>query len=434
MRKMLLILALAVPVMALSAQSIQDEIWQDVTRSASNYMAYPGPTAGPLTPAPAGKQPFYISHYGRHGSRYHNKKETYEIPYQLLACADSAGVLTPLGRDVLQRLNLVRRDAFNQWGELTELGARQHREIAHRMMERFPEVFEGKTTVDARSTTVTRCILSMEHFLMQMVRERPRLKLHHNATHRDMVYLNQQDHYLFDMKMDSATQARYNVFAQRLEQNDRLVHSLFSDTSYIRQHVDGGKLNYYLFKVASNLQSTDMCRRLGLYDLFTTDEVYRNWQKENAWWYTAFGGGTINGGLQPYTQRNLLRKLIQDADSCIQLPRPSVQLRFGHETVVMPLVCLLDMNGYGLATDRLETLALRGWANYKIFPMACNVQFVFYRSSPQDRDVLFKVLLNENEATLPLPADLAPYYRWTDFRDHYLRKLDEYDKKYGNKK
>ena len=59
--------------------------------------------------------------------------------------------------------------------------------------------------------------------------------------------------------------------------------------------------------------------------------------------------------------------------------------------------------------------------------MGCNVQLVFYRRHDADRDVVFKVLLNEEEATLPLPADMAPYYRWSDFRKHYLKLLDSYD-------
>jgi hypothetical protein len=59
--------------------------------------------------------------------------------------------------------------------------------------------------------------------------------------------------------------------------------------------------------------------------------------------------------------------------------------------------------------------------------MAGNVQFIFYRKSPADRDPLFKVLLNENEATLPLPTQQAPYYRWSDFRSYYLKKLDAYE-------
>ena len=59
--------------------------------------------------------------------------------------------------------------------------------------------------------------------------------------------------------------------------------------------------------------------------------------------------------------------------------------------------------------------------------MAANLQFVFYRSGPQDSDVLLKVLLNEQEATLPIATDCAPYYHWSDFRSYCLAKLDAYD-------
>ena len=40
---------------------------------------------------------------------------------------------------------------------------------------------------------------------------------------------------------------------------------------------------------------------------------------------------------------------------------------------------------------------------YKITPMATNLQFVFYRNKAND--VLVKVLLNEDEATLPIKSD-----------------------------
>ena len=40
--------------------------------------------------------------------------------------------------------------------------------------------------------------------------------------------------------------------------------------------------------------------------------------------------------------------------------------------------------------------------------------------------MLFKVLLNEEEATLPIQTDCAPYYHWTDFRKYCLDKLAAY--------
>lgn len=273
---------------------------------------------------------------------------------------------------------------------------------------------------------VTRCILSMEYAMMQLAGMVPTANIHHNATHRDMYYLNQQDKRLFAMKMDSATFARYKEFTKPYEDNLRLMQSLFNDTAYINSKVDAGKLNYFLFKVASNLQSTHLNNQMTLYDLFTDEEIYHNWKKENAWWYICYAGSTLNGGLQPYTQRNLLRRIIEQADSCIRLEQPGVQLRYGHETVLLPLVCLLEIEDYGLATDNLESLDRRGWANYRIFPMAANLQIVFYRKSPDDGDVLVKVLLNENEVHLPLKSVEEVYYHWSDFRKYYLKKLDAY--------
>lgn len=121
-----------------------------------------------------------------------------------------------------------------------------------------------------------------------------------------------------------------------------------------------------------------------------------------------------------------MRKIIEEADSCIALPRPGATLRFGHETIVLPLTCLLGINGFDQQFTNLEDLDKHGWINFEVFPMAANIQFVFYRKNLKDKDVLVKVLLNEDEATLPLETDCAPYYHWSDFRDYYLKKLDSF--------
>ena len=53
-----------------AAQTSKREMYGNPYRNGSTYFAYPGPVQKALTPAPAGYEPFYISHYGRHGSRY----------------------------------------------------------------------------------------------------------------------------------------------------------------------------------------------------------------------------------------------------------------------------------------------------------------------------------------------------------------------------
>ena len=423
MRKILLLSSFIIFVISLSAQSVREDMRRDVQCIASNYRAYPAPEQKKLTPAPKGMKPFYISHYGRHGSRFHTKPSIYNAPYTTLQKADSLGKLTQVGRDVLQRLDLIRKDAVNQWGDLTPLGALQQQQIAERMFQRFPEVFKDHAEIDARSTSVGRCVLSMENMLMQLLRLNPRLNIHHNATHRDADILNFQDKPLFALKSNKASADLYRKYAKRYERYDHLMQSLFNDTAYVRHQVNAPDLALQLLMVAAIMQNTELRQEVTLFDIFTEDELYYNWRIGNVRWYIGWGACPVNGGVQPYTQRNLLRKIIQDADSCILQSKTKVQLRFGHETVLMPFVCLLDLNGYGVVLDDLEQLEERGWMNYRIFPMSANIQFIFYRRNPTDRDVLFKVLLNENEATLPLPTDIPPYYKWSDFREYYLNKL-----------
>ncbi len=422
----LTIILLCVSVLALNAQSAWEEIQKDIHNSASNQLAYPGPKQTRLTPAPNGKKPFYISHYGRHGSRYLTGKDDYRGPYAILAKADSAGALTPLGKDVLHRISILKEESDERLGELSPLGAVQHQQIARRMFERFPEVFEGDVCIDAKSTVVIRCILSMEYALMQLAMLNPQLRLHHDASKHDMYYMNLNDKKLKSQRSDTVINEKYKAFAMRYDHSQQLMSKLFSDMEYVNKEVDTKLLANSIFTLASNLQNLEARKKITLYDLFTDDELFDYWKARNASWYIHYGNYTENGGKQPYTQRNLLRRIIEETDSCIQLDRPGATLRFGHESVLLPLTCLLELNGYGLRTDNLESLERKGWIDYRVIPMAANIQLVFYRRDLQDKEILVKVLLNENEAKLPVDTVEEPYYRWSDVRDYYLKKLDTY--------
>ena len=409
-----------------AAQSARDDFKNDTHLSASNYLAYPGPTQGKLTPAPDGKKPFYISHYGRHGSRYLINPSEYKRPMEILQAADKAGKLTPLGQDVLRRVKLMNEESEKRLGELTPLGAQQHKQIARRMFERFPEVFEGEANIDAKSTIVIRCILSMENALQQLLLMNPKLHITHDASEHDMWYMNYTDRELVSKRHNFETESAYYSFMEKHRDYLRAMSALFNDQEYMEQNVDAWQLNNYLFKLASNLQSSELHKKITLYDIFTDDEIYSNWLIANARWYMEYGACPLNGGTQPYTQRHLLRNIIEQADSCLRLKKPGATLRFGHETMVLPLTCLLELDNFGIQERNLERLESKGWLNYKVFPMGANIQFVFYRKDFADKDILVKVLLNENEARLPLHSSMEPYYKWSEVREYYLNKLDAY--------
>lgn len=426
MRKFFIQLAMLSIALSIDAQDVRKEILSNYCLSASNYLAYPGPSQNKLTPAPKGYKPFYISHYGRHGSRYLIGDNEYDKPLQILSEADKNGKLTPLGKDVLERVRLLWKESYKRLGELTELGAQQHKDIAKRMFERFPEVFSGNVHIDAKSTVVIRCILSMENELQQFLLLNPKLDISHDASYHDMYYMNLDDRKLSSEKMPDGVKEQYNAYRKAHVDYSRLINSLFNDSEYVRRNVSKEDFGYRLFKLASNLQSSELRKTITLYDIFTPEELYVNWQMENVRWYIEYGACPLNGGKQPFSQRNLLRRIIEQADSCMALPNPGVTLRFGHETMVLPLTCLLGINGYDKQIEKFDDVEKEGWINYRIFPMGANIQFIFYRRNASDKDIIVKVLLNENEASLPVKTDCAPYYKWTEVRNFYLSKLDSY--------
>ena len=410
----------------LTAQTVVDLIKANPAYASCNYNTYPDSIKAVYTPAPAGKKPFYLSHYGRHGSRYISSRSGFDIPFKMVARADSLDELTPMGKRVYQEMKLVMDDTEGRWGELTGYGRKQHRNIARRMVINFPEVFHPKARVQALSTVVPRCIESMGTALMELLQEEPTLQVSQESSQRNQWFMNYQDRQLRRQQMTPNIRRVYNEYINKYMGNSRLMELIFKNPDIVQEVVDEGQFNYYLMKMGLFQLNTHLYKNTYLLDIFQTDELYRMWQIDNALWYVQQGAYKLNGGHQPYSQRHLLRRIIADADSCIQLADPGAQLRYGHETVLLPLVCLIGINGFDLETDDFSELEKKGWWCSSVSPMGSNLQLIFYRSGVKDQDVLFKVLLNEEEARLPIPTDCAPYYHWRDFRTYCLNKLDQY--------
>ena len=429
MKRVLTILVVCCSLCVARGQVVLDIIRQSPGYASCNYDVYPDSIPDKLTAAPKGKHPFYISHYGRHGSRYINRRSGYEIPYKMIVQANGVDELTAMGKRVFSEMNFILNDSEDRWGDLTTLGKIQQLQIARRMIDRFPEVFADSANVSAISTVVPRCMMSMESFLIGLTQQNPRLRITMDASRRTQGYMNYQDPLLRINKMTPEAQKAYDAYIASRVGNSRLMEMLFKNPDIVKELVDETFFSYYLMKMGLFQLNTHLNQNTFLTDLFTAEDLYRMWQIDNVLWYVRYGFCPLNGGDYPYTQRHLLRQIIADADSCLRLDTPGAQLRFGHDTVLLPLVCLLGINGYDLQTNNLEEIETRGWWSSSVFPMGSNVQFIFYRSSPRDKDVLFKVLLNEQEARLPIRTDCAPYYHWRDFRRHYLKKLDQYEKR-----
>ena len=413
---------------ALAAFSVQAvEPTQEVRKYANYYYAYPYPEKQlpKLTPAPKGYEPFHLEHYGRHGSRWHIGEWVYRQPIDLLRPAERNGKLTERGKQLMAQLRLTEKQSRKKSGELTSLGARQHRGIARRITQNFPEIFKGDARVDAKSTEVIRCILSMDNELQELAAYNPKLRITSDASASTMYYLNYEDTTANRLAYSPEAKAEAKRVKKAFPKDLSFVDLIISDPQFAADSIDVKELESALMRIATNSQSLD--EPTPVWDLISETGLINHAHRGDIDWFLRYGETDLTNGSGPMRARYLLRNFIESADTSILRPDPSANMRFGHDVVVVPITTLMDLNGYGRKVNDLTELD-SFWHLYDITPMAANVQIVFYRPKGKKYtadDVLVKVLLNEKEVTLPAKAVSGPYYRWTDLRKVYLDRLGD---------
>ena len=375
-----------------AAQSTKEQTLEDLNRTAAFYYCYENHPRAAATPAPEGYEPFYISHYGRHGSRWHASESVYENPRAKLRKAAEAGKLTPLGEEALRRIEVVADDALHRYGDLSPRGVREHRGIAERMYCSFPEIFstsDGRLCrIRARSTLVPRCMLSMAAANERLKELNPAIDITREASKR---YLD----YMFCMteanKIKKEIKQRIAELREREIDPSRFVRALVTDPSLVGNRKEQLRFMNDLYCVASVMQDVDYLD-CSFYDLFTPDELYAFYAVRNYQMYLEEG--------------------------------PSAE--FGHRALsddvnVIPLVGLMGIEGCDTRESDYRKVD-QAWSCWRVTPMATNIQLVFFRR-PDGGDVLVKFLFNERESRIRLESDLAPYYRWNDVKRYFDERI-----------
>ena len=402
-----------------TAQTIAErEIKADPRLAAGKYMAYEAP-AEALTPPPAGYEPCYISTYARHGSRYLTGADKYEPALAVLTEAERRGGLTADGRRALGVIRQLAAECGDRYGELTPKGAEQHRRLVDRMYSNYPQIFADGAHVDARSTTKTRAFLSMTAACVELKGLNPRLNVTADASEHDAYFLKYKNAAYSDSCQQNADSA-FAAARSRFVRPGRMVRRLFTE-AYLPEVKDPQQLMIDLFENHGISQSSYGLPDLGF--LFTPDELYGLWQLNNFEWYYEQGPSPLSGGQMPRLARNLLRNIVETADTCLASGRPCASLRFGHDTNLAPLVALMQMETYNKPTACWDSIP-EYYRTYRIIPMCGNVQLVFFRKAGST-DILVKPLLNEREMHLTnVATDLWPFYHWADLRRVWMQTVE----------
>jgi len=402
------------------AQASREEVLANKNLAAGIYSVYHYSTAD-KTPAPKGYSPFYISHYGRHGSRWLTSEHYYSHPLEMLQKAHNNDALSAKGEAVLEKMQKIAVDAEDRYGALSEKGVKEHKGIAGRMFLAYPEVFSTKGSRDcivySRSTTVPRCIVSMAAFNERLKEQNPEIQIKYEAFDRNH-YLNNRN--TAPTANRAALEEKYAAFFYAHFDDQKFLSSLFAKGVDPKQYVeDAFHLIFDLYSVAGDLQDTEL--GFSMWDIFTDDELFTLYQTSNLRMYYICGPSALNGAAAMNSAKPLLKNILDCADAAIKNENISADLRFGHDVYTIPLLALMDIENMNLMEPDPGKVH-QYWCDYKVSPMGVNLQLIFYKSKAFD-DILVKLLHCEKEISIPVKTDNAPYYHWSDVKAYYEDKL-----------
>lgn len=393
----------------------KSELLQYPEKMGSIYYAYPGPQQEVLSAAPKGYTPFYISHYGRHGSRFQPSDERYQVVLETLEKAYLEQNLTSLGEDVLSCAHKLWIIARGNGGMLTKVGEKQHQEIAARMYERFPEVFASHKAIEARSSIVPRCKASMEAFCGSLKTKDALLNISLETKEEFMSYIaNDTPEQKAFEKNEEAWHGEWEKYEKEHIDGARLLKTIFKDPT----NIDEYKFTTNLYWLAIGMQ--DLPTDLSLIELFTNEELYNIWLTINYRMYICNADAPVANGIALDAAKPLLRNIIDKANSAIKNGDECATLRFGHDSHLIRLLALMGIEGCAAKVSDVNEIENQ-WQDFYISPMAANLQMIFYQN--KQGAVIVKILHNENEVTLPLKGINGKYYRWKDVQTYLLSRL-----------
>ena len=402
------------------AQTSREELLSHMDLTAGNYANYPVPTALP-TPAPDGYEPFYISHYGRHGARYMTSDKHYRRLRHQLDTARSLGLLTDYGRDVRHRIKDAAADAKDRAGELTALGARQHRAIARRMYDNYPSLLSRPLSVFANSSDSKRVMLSMANFVMELKSLNPSMQFTMDASQHDLYYIKANKSIVVpENDTEDALYSKLSKFKKKMLSGKAQMEAIFKDPERAATFIDPYTFADDLYNVAADMYCLP---ELGIKfdDVFGEEGMIDGFRAYNASWCLWEG---LMPGAEPsyYRIYPLLQNFLDEADEVIASGGCGLRLRFGHDSVVLPFSYALGFREAINGTDDMENLH-KQFSIIRLIPMAANIQWVFFRKEGSD-DILVKFLMNENETSIPIDTDCYPFYHWSDVERYYRDMIE----------
>ena len=395
------------------------------------------------TAAPKGYEAFYISHYGRHGSRY---PYTATVATALLDMLHEAGEkenLSEYGSGLMARLELFMEKAGNHIGELTDLGRQQQYRLAGEMAERYPQAFRKGAVVTAQASSSPRSILSMASFCTALARKYPSIRIDQfqgfAETQATAPNMGRNPLRIKGPGLGNPYRESPAEFMQRRfpEFTETVLGKMFRDPYAALGDRDVQYLMDHIYMLIGGMNSLPDGVRMDFSDIATPETLARMWELDN---YQRFCEYIV------YTASccSVFKDIIERADARLALldsaagklegraegRAEGADLRFGHDHVLMSLLMIADIDSFGELPENPDELG-HVFQTFRS-PMAANLHFVFYRPKNGRGPILTGLSLNGQPARLSaldkelgISPNESGFYRWDDVKAWFEKRFSQ---------
>ena len=439
--------AMAVGCLAITCAPIAHADTDDSLSTKTPYR-YSG---GALQAPPVGFHPVNTQVVARHGSRGLSSFKYDALTMAIWEKANELGAVTPLGQDVhaqAMKLHEANENLGNEgtwahmeadgvelskgnklergYGNLTRVGADQHRQLGERLAHRMPEIFNGEdNTVVVESSGEPRAAESGYDFVTGLLHGAPQMSGHMSRAikadtktlyfHKDK---SNPDYKAYKEYQDSKELSDY-VDAVNSRPEVRKAAREVLEKIYTKDFVDRLAAGEWTFETPEGKKAkNDVDAALNLYNLyiiapsmaaetkvdfakyFTKDQANVFAMSLDAEDYAEKGPGFKGSDIAHRNARPLLNDFLAQIDQQTKDHRKgSATLRFAHAETLVPFEALIGAPGSRTQISPQDTNFWQAtdWRGAKVAPLASNVQWdVFEWGSGQK---VVRMLLNEQQAT-----------------------------------
>lgn len=399
----------------------------EITYYTSKTPYQPKGSPSEYTEAPAGYNLVGVQHVARHGSRGLSGPDADDLVLQLWHQAQREQALTPLGIELGSAvLNMLQSHHGLGYGQLSELGRIEHRDMAARVIARhaqtlaaLPADYQFGVMHSGRSRARDSGVAFVAGWLANRPQDQARFQPDYANEH--VVYFHSAEgsegyddykdgprvaavmnSYLQDPQTAAASQEILQPlftadFIARLANGDYQFVAFDDHEDQITNAEDAALAIYDLFSIAVNLTEE------GAHD-FTRfiPEQTREWLAfiDDADSFYGRGPGFADENISYAAAGNLVRDMYQRAKASAHgESQEFAMFRFTHAQALMPVATWLGLPDATQSAEESESYSYNNnpWRAAIIAPMSANVQWDVYRNGNDANKILVRMLWHERE-------------------------------------